>query len=262
LLTKKASGLVLDFSGSAAVHPGNFNATPAIVHSVVLYVLRLLISEDLPLNEGLLRAVTIHLPQGILNPNFSDSPSLSPAVVGGNTETSQRLTDTLLKALDIAGCGQGTMNNFLFGNAQFGFYETIGGGAGATYGHHGADAVHQHMTNTRLTDPEILEQAYPVKLLRFAIRQGSGGAGKWRGGNGMIREWMFLDHLSVTILAQHRKEAPYGARGGEEGAVGRQNLTLPDGSQEELPGIIGVEAVPGAILRIETPGGGGFGKKE
>ncbi|MDP5170249.1 MAG: hydantoinase B/oxoprolinase family protein [Bacteroidia bacterium] len=253
--------LTIDFSGSAPVHPGNFNATPAIVHSVVLYVLRLLISENLPLNEGLLRPVNIVLPQGMLHPDFSDEPGNCPAVVGGNTETSQRLTDTLLKALDICGCGQGTMNNFLFGNDHFGFYETIGGGAGASEGHHGAHAVHQHMTNTRLTDPEILEQRYPIRLMHFAVRPDSGGLGKWHGGNGIIREWIFLEHLSVTVLAQHRHESPYGSQGGDPGARGCQVITWPDGTQENLAGIAGVEVAPGTILRMETPGGGGFGKK-
>ncbi len=249
--------LHISFAGSSAIHPHNVNATPAIVYSAVLYVLRLLIPEDLPLNEGLLQSVVIELPEGILNPVFSEDPTKAPAVVGGNTETSQRLTDTLLKALGVAACGQGTMNNLLFGNERFGFYETIGGGSGATVGNHGADAVHQHMTNTRLTDPELLEFRYPVRLWQQAIRKESGGHGRWNGGDGMIRKLEFLDNLEVTILAQHRREQPYGLHGGEPGATGRQSIRWPDGREEELPGIVGIDVVPGTILTIETPGGGG-----
>ena len=151
------------------------NATPAIVYSAVLYTLRLLIDEDIPLNEGFLIPVDIQIPPSLLNPDFSADPAQSPAVVGGNVEVSQRLVDTLLKAFGVAACSQGTMNNLIFGNPTFGFYETLCGGVGATAIHHGASAVHQHMTNTRITDPEIMELRYPVRVEKFAIRKGSGG---------------------------------------------------------------------------------------
>lgn len=258
---RKADKLSIDFTGTSGVHPQNFNATPAIVYSAVLYVLRLLVGEELPLNEGLLSSVEIHLPEGLLNPVFAADPADCPAVVGGNTETSQRLTDTMLKALGVAACGQGTMNNLLFGNDTFGFYETIGGGSGAVVGHHGADAVHQHMTNTRLTDPELLEHRYPVRLRECAVRQGSGGDGTWSGGDGMIREVEFLADLSVTILSQHRVESPYGLHLGEKGAKGRQLVYWPDGRKEELAGVSGLEVSSGTIIRIETPGGGGATEK-
>lgn len=256
-LTLNDEQLSIDFSGTSAVHAANVNATPAIVHSVILYVLRLLVGEDLPLNEGLLSSVSIHLPTGLLNPDFVADPTFCPAVVGGNTETSQRLTDTLLKALGVAACGQGTMNNLLFGDHSFGFYETIGGGSGAIVGQDGADAVHQHMTNTRLTDPELLEYRYPVRLRECSVRKGSGGMGTWKGGNGMIRELEFLTDLSVTILSQHRIEAPYGLNQGGAGTRGRQVVTWPDGISVELEGVSGLEVTKGTIVRIETPGGGG-----
>ncbi|HEV2846246.1 MAG TPA: hydantoinase B/oxoprolinase family protein, partial [Thermoanaerobaculia bacterium] len=202
--------LTVDFEGTAGVHPGNLNAPPAVVRSAVLYVLRLLIAEPLPLNEGILRAVDIRVPPGMLNPPFPEDPAEAPAVVGGNVETSQRVVDTLVKALGLTACGQGTMNNLLFGNARFGFYETVCGGAGAGPGFHGASAVHTHMTNTRITDPELLEHRYPVRLERFAIRRGSGGAGRWRGGDGAVRELTFLESVSLSLLTQHRVERPYG----------------------------------------------------
>ncbi|HYG65132.1 MAG TPA: hydantoinase B/oxoprolinase family protein, partial [Thermoanaerobaculia bacterium] len=174
-LSTSAAAARIDFTGSAGVHAGNLNAPPAVLRSAVIYVLRLLIAEPLPLNEGLLRAVEIHVPEGMLNPPFPDDPAEAPAVVGGNVETSQRLVDTLLKALRLAACSQGTMNNLLFGNERFGFYETVCGGAGGGPGFGGASAVHTHMTNTRITDPEVLEHRYPVRLERSAIRRGSGG---------------------------------------------------------------------------------------
>jgi 5-oxoprolinase (ATP-hydrolysing) len=197
----------------------------------------------------------------MLNPTFRNDDSKSPAVVGGNTEVSQRLTDTLLKALRLAACSQGTMNNLLFGNAEFGYYETIAGGVGAGPGFHGADAVHQHMTNTRITDPEILEHRYPVRLEKFEIRKGSGGRGKWRGGNGILRELYFKESLDVNLLSQHRVEAPYGMFGGDPGRVGSQYLIKGDNRQIHLVGISGFQVSSGDKLIIKTPGGGGWGKK-
>lgn len=256
----KNGGWVVDFTGSSGVHPGNFNATSAIVQSVLLYVLRLVVAEPLPLNEGLIRDISIRLPEGMLNPPFEKLRGIEPAVVGGNTEVSQRLTDTLLKAFGLAACSQGTMNNLLFGNARFGFYETIAGGVGATPSCAGADGVHQHMTNTRITDPEIMELRYPIRLHRFGIRRDSGGKGLHSGGDGVIRTLEFLDVVSLTMLTQHRVIAPYGMEGGEPGKKGAQWLRLPGEDDREMPGCFSLEVPAGAVLRIETPGGGAWGK--
>jgi 5-oxoprolinase (ATP-hydrolysing) len=180
-------------------------------------------------------------------------------VVGGNVETSQRVVDTLVKALGLLACGQGTMNNLLFGNQRFGFYETVCGGAGAGPGFHGASAVHIHMTNTRITDPEVLEHRYPVRLERFAIRRGSGGEGRWRGGDGAVRELTFLEPMSLSMLTQHRVEAPFGKEGGGPGARGRQRLVRASGEVEDLASVDGRDVEAGDRLILETPGGGGWG---
>jgi 5-oxoprolinase (ATP-hydrolysing) len=261
-LTIGGDRAVLDFAGTAGVHPGNLNATPAIVASVVMYVMRLLVDADLPLNEGLLEPVEVRVPEGLLNPRFVDDPARCPAVVGGNVETSQRLVDTLLQALQLAGCSQGTMNNVSFGDARFGYYETVAGGSGAGPGFDGASGVHTHMTNTSSTDPEVLEHRYPVRLRRFALRRGSGGAGRWRGGDGLIREIEFLAPLELSILSQHRVSAPYGMAGGGAGATGRQAILRPDGSHRELAGIDGCRVEAGDRLVLETPGGGGWGEPQ
>jgi 5-oxoprolinase (ATP-hydrolysing) len=256
----KQKSFCFDFSGSAEVHPGNFNATEAIVHSVVLYVLRLLVDEPIPLNEGLMEEIELILPHGMLNPPF-DTMEKAPAVVGGNTELSQRLTDTLLKAFGLAACSQGTMNNTLFGNAHFGFYETLAGGVGAVKGHPGADATHQHMTNTRITDPEIMELRYPIRLEACAIRKNSGGKGQWKGGDGLIRKIRFLAPVSVTMLSQHRQVAPYGLAGGEPGLKGEQWLHYPhDERAVAMPGCFSCQVPEGTLLHIATPGGGAYGK--
>jgi 5-oxoprolinase (ATP-hydrolysing) len=257
---KKGKTLHFDFTGSAKMQPGNLNATVAIVNSVVLYVLRLWIDEPVPLNEGLLEDVKMILPPGLLQPKFSDDNKKSPAVVGGNTEISQRLTDTLLKALGLSACSQGTMNNFLFGNERFGYYETICGGVGAGPGFDGADAVHQHMTNTRITDPEILEFRYPVRLEKFEVRRGSGGKGKWKGGDGVIREFYFKEALDINLLTQHRTVQPYGMKQGEPGKTGEQFIVRREGKKEKLQGVDGARIEPGDRLTIKTPGGGGWGK--
>ena len=260
-IIKKKERLKIDFSGTDAVHPGNLNATPAIVNSVIMYVLRLLIDEPLPLNEGLLDPVTIELPTCMINPEFREDPADCPAVVGGNTETSQRLVDLLLKPFKEIACSQGTMNNVLFGNEKFGYYETIGGGTGAGPGFHGADAVHHHMTNTAGTDPEILEHRYPVRLEKYAVREDSGGKGKFRGGNGIERELTFLEPVSLSVLTQHRVEVPYGLEGGKPGAAGKQWIIKKDGSKIPLSSVSGGELEAGDRFYIQTPGGGGFGKK-
>ncbi len=250
---------VIDFAGTAETHPGNLNATPAVVRSAVIYVLRVLIGESLPLNEGIMRAVDVRIPHGMLNPDFPDDPRLAPAVGGGNVETSQRIVDTLFKALGVCACSQGTMNNTLFGTEQFSYYETVCGGSGAGPGFDGADAVHTHMTNTRITDPEILEHRYPVRLDRFAVRKGSGGTGRYRGGDGTIREVTFLAPMSLSILSQHRTAGPYGMDGGGPGQPGTQHILRADGTTEPLGPIDGTEVAPGDRLVMHTPGAGAYG---
>lgn len=258
-LRREGGRLVFDFSGTSGEHPGSFNATPAIVHSAVIYVIRLLLGEPVPLNEGLMERIEIRLPPGLLNPTFPANPEACPAVVAGNVETSQRLVDTLLLAFDAAACSQGTMNNFVFGNEGHSFYETICGGAGAGSGFAGTSAVHTHMTNTAITDPEVLEFRYPVRLERFAIRRGSGGTGQFRGGDGVIREVVFGKGMAVSLLTQHRVQAPYGSHGGNDGAVGRQFLIRKNGTRVDLGPSAEVDVEPGDHLVIETPGGGGWG---
>ncbi len=263
----KNSSCTIDFTGSGGVHSGNLNANPAIVNSVVIYVLRLLLDKNMPLNDGILTPIRINIPKGtILNPDFPDDTTQCPAVVGGNVETSQRLTDTLLKAFGVMACSQGTMNNVLFGNDNFGYYETICGGCGAGETFHGTSAVHHHMTNTRITDPEIFEHRYPVRLDRFEIRQNSGGKGKFNGGDGIIREITFLEPVSLSVLTQHRKELPYGLKGGSPGQTGEQYLLRGENTNdcEKIPlkGIDGMTVDAGDKLVIKTPGGGGFGEPE
>lgn len=258
---RKTAGerLVVDFSGTAPVHPGNLNATPAIVRSAVIYVLRLLAGADLPLNEGLMRDVDLHIPPGMLAPDFPDDPAACPAVVGGNVETSQRVVDVLLTALGLAACSQGTMNNVIFGNAHFSYYETVAGGSGAGPGFPGEDAVHCHMTNTAITDAEVLEHRLPVRLERFAVRAGSGGAGRWRGGCGVERVLRFLESVALSVLTQRRVRGAPGLDGGEAGAPGRQWLERRDGARVDLGPIDGVEAEAGDVFHLLTPGGGGCG---
>jgi len=250
---------VMDFAGTGGVHPGNLNATPAVVLGVVIYVLRLLVDRPLHLNEGLMRAVDLRIPRGLLNPRFPMDPLQAPAVVGGNVETSQRLTDILLRALGLAACSQGTMNNVLFGNERFGYYETVGGGSGAGPDFDGADAVHTHMTNTRITDAEVLEHRYPVRVERFAVRAGSGGGGKHRGGDGIVRELSFLAPLSLSIVSQRRRRGPCGLEGGGAGKPGAQQIVRASGEVVALKAIDGEEVGPGDRFILKTPGGGGWG---
>jgi 5-oxoprolinase (ATP-hydrolysing) len=250
----------IDFAGTGPVSPDNLNANRAITTAAVMYVLRALLAEDIPLNQGVLAPVEIKIPPGLLNPPERSTAQECPAVVGGNVETSQRIVDVLLGALGVAGASQGTMNNLLFGNATFGYYETICGGSGATGDCDGADAVHTHMTNTRLTDPEVLERRYPVLVRSFSIRRGSGGAGKHRGGDGVVRQLEFLEPLEVSILSQRRGPyPPYGLEGGGNGALGRNTLQRSDGTTEQLAGSAQLSVQRGDVLTIETPGGGGFG---
>ena len=247
---------IVDFAGTGAAHAGNLNANRAIATAAVLYAFRCLLAEDIPLNAGVLAPIDIRIPPGSLL-----DPPANAAVVGGNVETSQRIVDVLLGALGVAAASQGTMNNLSFGDASFGYYETLCGGAGATADADGADAVHTHMTNTRLTDPEILERRCPVRLLRFALRRGSGGAGRHRGGDGVIRALEFLRPLEVSILSERRgPHAPFGLDGGDSGALGR-NLLVHAGAERILPAKIQLRVDAGDVLILETPGGGGFGSK-
>ncbi len=259
----RSTKLTFDFSGSAKIHPQNLNATEAIVQSVVLYVLRLWVDKPIAMNEGLMQNVKLILPKSLLNPFIdfmAETKVKLPAVVGGNTEVSQRLTDTLIKAFELSACSQGTMNNFLFGNDKLGFYETICGGTGAGNGFDGADAVHSHMTNTRITDPEILELRYPVRLNRFEIRKNSGGKGKWKGGNGAVREIQFNEKMEVNILSQHRIEKPFGGMDGQPGKRGEQIHTSRAGKITQLKGMAQLTVKAGEKITIKTPGGGGWGK--
>ncbi len=254
------SECTIDFTGSSGVHQGNLNGTQGIVNSVVIYVLRLLLAENIPLNDGILKPVRIIIPKGILNPDFPDDYNKCPAVVGGNVELSQRLVDTILKAFGVVACSQGTMNNLLFGNDKYSYYETICGGCGAGNGFHGRSAVHHHMTNTRITDPEILELRYPVQLLNFEIRKGSGGMGAFNGGDGVTRELLFTENTSLSLISQHRNYPPYGLKGGQAGKKGKQYIIKKSGESVQLNGIDSAEVNPGDKLVIKTPGGGGYGK--
>ncbi len=249
----------LKFFDGGGVHSGNFNATPGIVYSVVVYFLRVWLSEPMPLNDGLLRPVEIEIDEGILNPPFAEDPFQCPPVVAGNVETSQRLVDTLLLLFETVACSQGTMNNLIFGNDRVSFYETIAGGSGAGDSYTGESGVHVHMTNTGITDPEILEHLYPVKLKRFAIRINSGGRGKFSGGDGVIRELEFTESVTLSLLTQHRIEAPYGLNGGEAGKTGEQWLLREGCEPRSLNPFERLEVQPGDRLRILTPGGGGWG---
>ncbi|MCC5830864.1 MAG: hydantoinase B/oxoprolinase family protein [Phycisphaeraceae bacterium] len=256
--------MTIDFTGSAPVRPDSLNANLAVVRSAVLYCLRCLVAEEIPLNAGALAAVDLVVPEGLLNPPSRRDPGDCAAVVGGNVEISQRVVDVIFGALGTVAASQGTMNNLVFGDETFGYYETIGGGTGAGDGFAGADAVHSHMTNTRITDVEILERRYPVRLIRFAIRRGSGGHGRWRGGDGIERAIEFLAPVSLSLLTQRRMCQPYGREGGSPGMAGRNILTTPsaDGGkarEEILPPLAQCDIKPGQILTILTPGGGGWG---
>jgi 5-oxoprolinase (ATP-hydrolysing) len=202
-----------------------------------------------------LAPVRIEVPVGSLL-----DPPAGSAVVGGNVETSQRIVDVLLGALGRVAASQGTMNNVAFGDEAFGYYETLGGGAGAGPGFAGASGVHTHMTNTRITDPEILESRYPVRLRRFALRRGSGGSGRFRGGDGLVRAYEFLCPVTVSLLCERRRRAPFGLAGGGPGQPGRNTLRGRDGSERVLPGHVSFRAEVGEWLVVETPGGGGYGK--
>jgi 5-oxoprolinase (ATP-hydrolysing) len=248
----------LDFTGTSPQQASNLNAPLAITKAVVLYVFRCLVQEPIPLNAGCFEPLELLVPPGsLLNP---DPPA---AVVAGNVETSQAVANALFAALGVMAASQGTMNNLSFGNARCQYYETICGGTGAGDGFHGAAAVQSHMTNSRLTDPEILEQRLPVRLERFAIRRGSGGRGRWHGGDGVERELRALEPLTLSLLTGSREVAPFGLAGGGAGACGANSLIRADADGEEQPlaGRALCELQPGDLLRIATPGGGGYGSE-
>jgi len=247
----------LDFTGPSPQLSTNFNAPSAICRAAVLYVFRTLVDDEIPMNEGCLKPLEIHIPPGSML-----APRHPAAVVAGNVETGQAITDCLYGALGVQAGAQGTMNNLPFGNRQHQYYETICGGSGAGPDYDGTDAVHTHMTNSRLTDPEVLEWRFPVLLESFEIRRGSGGRGRHRGGDGAVRRLRFLEPVTVSILSGHRKVPNFGLEGGEPGALGRNRVLRKDGRVEELGGADGAELAAGDVIMIETPGGGGFGKPE
>ncbi len=245
---------VIDFSGTSAQQAGNYNAPLSICHAVVLYVLRTLVGTDIPMNEGCLKPVTIVAPSGsMINPDFP------AAVISGNTEVSQAIADCLYGALGAVAGSQGTMNNFVWGNESFQNYETIAGGTGAGPGFNGASAVHSHMTNTRLTDPEVLEKRFPVRVERFAVRADSAGDGQWTGGEGIDRLIRFLEPVTVTTLSSHRATRPKGGAGGGDGGVGINTVIRCDGSRQVVGGNAECQLSPGDLFEIKTPGGGGWG---
>ena len=253
---RKARTAVIDFTGTGPErHDSNFNAPPAVTRAVVLYVFRCLVGDDVPLNEGCLKPLKLVIP-----PHSFLSPERGAAVVAGNTEVSQAACNALFGALGAMACSQATMNNFLFGDAHRQYYETICGGTGAGSGFDGTSAVQTHMTNTRMTDPEVLELRYPVRLERFAIRRGSGGAGRWRGGDGAIRRIRFLEPMTAVIVSSRRTVAPFGLDGAEDGEVGRQWVERAGGTHDILSGTDSAELAAGDVFVIETPGGGGFGE--
>ena len=244
----------IDFTGSAAQHPGNFNAPTAVCKAAILYVMRCLIQEKIPLNNGCFEPLEIIIP-----PNSILNPKYPAAVVAGNVETSQYIVDVLLGALGVVAASQGTCNNVTFGNKKYQYYETICGGSGAGPDFNGTSAVHTHMTNTRLTDPEILEWRFPIILEQFSIRAHSGGKGKHTGGDGVIRRLRFLEPMTVNIISSHRVTKPYGLQGGEAGKAGQNSVQRVNGTIESYGGCARIEMQAGDVLIIETPGGGGFG---
>jgi 5-oxoprolinase (ATP-hydrolysing) len=252
----EAGSAIVDFAGTSVQQDNNFNAPRAVTVAAVLYVFRTLIDEPIPLNAGCLTPLEIVVPFGsMLDPTFPH------AVVAGNVETSQCIVDALYGALGLQAASQGTMNNFTFGNERYQYYETIAGGAGAGPGFDGASGVQTHMTNSRLTDPEVLEERFPVLLREFAIRAGSGGAGEFRGGDGLVRRVEFREAMTAAILSNHRRIAPFGLQGGAPGQPGANVLKRRDGRSETLAATVEVAVEPGDQIEIATPGGGGFGRQ-
>jgi len=255
IVNQQQRSAIVDFTGTSQQQANNFNAPAAVCKAAVLYVFRTLVADDIPLNAGCLQALEIIIPENsLLNPQYP------AAVVAGNVETSQTIVDALYGALGILAASQGSMNNVTFGNKDYQYYETICGGAGAGEGFDGCDAVHTHMTNSRMTDPEVLEWRFPVRLEEFSIRKNSGGSGKYHGGCGVIRRIGFLEPMTVNILSSHRKLPPFGLKGGEAGQLGSNLLIRADSSKRILAGQSQVNVVAGDALQINTPGGGGYGE--
>lgn len=246
----------IDFSGTSPQSEGNYNAPTSVCKAAVLYVFRTLVNDDIPLNEGCLKPLKIIVP-----PRSMISPEYPAAVISGNTEVSQAITDSLYGAIGLLASSQGTMNNFVYGNAEYQNYETICGGTGAGPDHNGTSAVHSHMTNTRMTDPEVVEWRFPIRLEEFSIRRYSGGSGKFTGGNGVIRRVKFLEDMTATILSSHRETEPYGLDGGTSGKCGENIVVRQNYIEEKLQGNDEVSLSAGDVLVIKTPGGGGFGLK-
>jgi 5-oxoprolinase (ATP-hydrolysing) len=246
----------IDFTGTSPQLETNFNAPSSVVTAAVLYVFRTLVADDIPLNDGCLRPLRIVVPDGSML-----APVYPAAVVAGNVETSQAITGALYAALGIQAEGSGTMNNVSFGNEWHQYYETVASGSGAGDGFDGASVVQTHMTNSRLTDPEVLEWRLPVLLEEFAIRRGSGGAGRWRGGDGAVRRIRFREPMTVSTLSSHRRVPPYGLAGGSPGALGTNRVQRVDGNVIDMAGCETVDVQPGDVLVVETPGGGGYGHR-
>jgi 5-oxoprolinase (ATP-hydrolysing) len=245
----------IDFTGTSAQQPNNFNAPLPVTRAAVLYVFRTLVDDEIPMNAGCLKPLRLIVPEGCML-----APRFPAAVVAGNVETSQTLTDCLYGALGVLAASQGTMNNFTFGNDEHQYYETISGGSGAGPGFDGTDAVQTHMTNSRLTDPEVLEWRFPVRLESFRIRRGSGGAGQHRGGDGVERRVRFLEPMTAIMLANHRRIAPFGVAGGGSAAPGRNWIERANGKRDDFGATFSVPVQCDDVIVIETPGGGGFGR--
>lgn len=255
-IDRRDGSAVFDFTGTGVQVFGNTNAPRAVTYSAIIYCLRCLVKRDIPLNQGCLNPVRVIIPEKCLL-----NPTSDAAVVGGNVLTSQRVTDVVLKAFRACAASQGCMNNLTFGDDSFGYYETIAGGAGAGPSWQGQSGVHTHMTNTRITDVEIMERRYPVLVRQFTLRPESGGEGKYRGGDGVIREIEFLRPLTVGILSERRAFQPYGLAGGGPGARGRNLIiTAATGHEVSLGGKNTYAAQTGDRIRIESPGGGGYGE--
>ncbi|HVI50448.1 MAG TPA: hydantoinase B/oxoprolinase family protein [Candidatus Sulfotelmatobacter sp.] len=256
-IDRKTRSARIDFTGTTPQTANNFNAPSAVCKAAVLYVFRTLVERAIPLNAGCLRPLRIVIPEGSML-----APKAPAAVVAGNVETSMAVCDALYGALGVLAASQGTMNNLTFGDASRQYYETICGGSGAGPGFDGTDAVHSHMTNTRLTDPEVLEWRFPVIVERFAIRRGSGGEGRFHGGAGVVRHLRFTETLSAAIVSNRRRLRPFGIAGGLDGQAGRNAVRRADGRVEELDHIAETRMEAGDVFLVETPGGGGFGKQE
>jgi 5-oxoprolinase (ATP-hydrolysing) len=254
---KQKREATVDFTGTSPQQNTNFNAPEPVTRAAVLYVFRVMVDDDIPMNAGCLRPINIVIPKGSML-----SPQYPAAVVAGNVETSQAVTNCLFGALGALAAAQGTMNNLNFGNSKYQYYETICSGSPAGPGFHGTDAVHTHMTNTRLTDPEVLELRYPVVLEDFHIRKGSGGRGKWHAGDGVRRTIRFLEKMDCTILSGHRRVRPFGFAGGEPGQVGENWVRRNDGRFEKLQGCDATVIDAGEAIIIQTPTAGGYGKQE